>query len=474
MTTRGVHWHEGMFLWPQQLQAAERFYLSQLERQHRWDVHHNWGLRLLVWDEAALVNHRFAVKELLARMKDGTPIAVPDDGPLSPLDVTEALTRGETTVYLALPKIQPHQPNVGERQAKPTGDEPERRYFLETQDLEDENTGTDAVPIPVRFYNAKLLTSSQDLSGYETIPIARLTKAAAETPPKLDETYIPPILSCDAWKPLYAGILQALYDRLGRKMDLISKQIASRNISFDTHNAGDGLLLSQLHSLNRAYAALASLVFAEGVHPLEGYTELCRIAGQLAVFSGEKRAPTLPQYDHDDLGGCFYRVKQYIDSIDISEPSYEERPFVGKGPRIQVALEPKWLEPIWQMFVGVQSDLTAEECVRVLTRQGPLDMKIGSATNVDAIYDRGSQGLEFTACQKPPRALPSAPGLVYFQINRLAQQEEWNNVQKSLSLAIRLNQFRVVGSIEGLQKITIRAGGDTRSMQFTLFTVTGE
>jgi type VI secretion system protein ImpJ len=470
-----------MFLWPQQLQAAERFYLQQAHRQHHWDVHYNWGLRRFDWDPGALANRRFVVKSLEARLRDGTPVCLPEDGVLDALDLASAFDKDDlVTVYLALPVLQVGQANVMDRNpsadAASTGTQTlDRRYRLETQELEDENTGSDAQPIPVRFLNVKLLTSSQDLSGYEILPLARIQRPAkADAVPQLDDTFIPPVLACDAWKPLHADLLQTIYDRLGHKMDLLGRQVSSRSISFDTNNPGDNLLLGQLHALNRIYGVLHSIIFAEGIHPLEAYVELCRSAGQLAIFSDTRRAPTLPRYDHDDLGGCFYRVKQYIDSIEITEPSYEERPFIGKGLRIEVMLEPKWLEPVWDIFVGVKSELTAEETVRLLARRGPLDMKIGSTARVDEIYDRGAQGLEFTPTPRPPRALPTAPGLVYFQVNRDSQQAEWADVQKTLALALRLNQFRVVGNIDGQRQIPVRAGGDTKTLEFTLFLVPHE
>jgi type VI secretion system protein ImpJ len=208
------------------------------------------------------------------------------------------------------------------------------------------------------------------------------------------------------------------------------------------------------------------------------YTELCRLVGQLAIFGDTRRPPELPRYDHDDLGGCFYRVKQYIDLLlsILVEPEYKERPFIGTGLRMQVALEPAWLETAWQMFVGVQSPLAGEECIRLLTRPGHqgLDMKIGSGERVDEIFRLGESGLKFAHSPRPPRALPQVPGLVYFQVNRESQQEEWQNVQRSLTLAIRLNEARVVGNIQGQRVLTIRTGasagaGPTAPLQFTLF-----
>jgi type VI secretion system protein ImpJ len=326
----------------------------------------------------------------------------------------------------------------------------------------------------VRLPNVKLLLSTRDVTGFEVLPIARVYRlAAADALPRLDESYIPPLLACDAWPPLATGILQVTYDRLGKKIEQLARQMVSRGISFDTRNPGDAVLVGQLQELNRAYATLEVLAFAEGIHPLRAYLELCRLVGQLAVFHPSRKAPPLPRYDHDDLGGCFYRVKQYLEDIPVEEPSYEERPFVGADLRMQVALEPKWLEPSWQMYVGVLSTLKPEECVKLLTKSGQLDMKVGSAARVDEIFQRGLRGLQFTPCTKPPRDLPSQPGLVYFQMNREAQQEEWQNVQSSLTLAIRLNRERIAGSIQGQQVLTIKHGTVTATMQFTLFLVPG-
>ena len=64
MTVRSVHWHEGMFLWPQQMQQAERFYAHQVHLSGRWDTHYSWGVRGLELDSDALSNARFQVRSL--------------------------------------------------------------------------------------------------------------------------------------------------------------------------------------------------------------------------------------------------------------------------------------------------------------------------------------------------------------------------------------------------------------------------
>jgi type VI secretion system protein ImpJ len=274
---------------------------------------------------------------------------------------------------------------------------------------------------------------------------------------------------------LAIGVLQTVFDRIGKKLELLSSQVSSRGIGFGSQAAGDTLILSQMSVLNESYALLSILAFAKGIHPLTAYIELCRTVGQLAVFGDSRRTPELPRYDHDDLGGCFYRVKNYLDAMldKIVEPDYKERFFEGAGLRMQVTLEPAWLIASNQMYIAVRSPLSADDCVRLL-KPGGLDMKIGSSERVDKIFQFGQAGLTFAYCAVPPRALPGGSGIVYFQINRDAQKDEWDHVQKSLTLAIRLNERGIVGNIEGQRILTVRMGAQTTPLQFTLYVVRSE
>ena len=360
-------------------------------------------------------------------------------------------------LFLGVPVFQPKRANVAA-----DGVAEGMRYGVETIPVSDENTGQDEQALEVRRLNVRILLSTDDMTGYETIPIARIEKSQqAEAVPQLDLSYFPPVVACDGWSPLQNEILQAVYDRIGKKIELLASQVVTRGITFDSQAQGDPLIFAQLRELNEAYAMLGVLCFAQGVHPLTAYLELCRVVGQLSVFGATRRPPELPRYDHDDLGGCFYTVKKHIDALlnIVVEPTYKERAFIGAALRMQVSLEPSWLESIWQMLLGVQTPLSSEECNKLLTKPGQLDMKIGSSDRVDDIFRLGQAGLKFAYNPRPPRALPSLPGLSYFQVSRESQAEEWQNVQKSLTLAIRLNENRIAGNIQGQRILTIKTGG---------------
>lgn len=468
MANTEVHWHEGMFLRQHHFLTERRQWAHVLQRNVKWDLHHNWGLRSIQLNTEALANFRFVIMSLKARLRDGTVIEVPEDGKLPELDLRPAFAgRRHVTAYLAVPVLRSGRANVAS-----DGVADDARFFLVTQDLEDENSGLNPQPITVRMLNLKLLLSTQDLTGYEVLPIARIEKSErAEATPELDKNYFPPLLACDAWPDLGVGILQSIYDRLGRKLEKLAGQVVSRRLSIESQGRGDAIIFAQLRELNEAYALLTNLSFVEGIHPLPAYMELCRLVGQMAIFNAEvRRPPALPRYNHDDLAGCFYRVKKYLDDLlsIVPEPDYIERPFVGTGLRMQVELERAWLEPSAQMFIGVQSTLTPDECVRLL-RPGALDMKIGSSERVETIYRMGDYGLAFAHSQSPPQALPRAEGLTYFQVARDAQEVEWQYVERSLALAIRLNEDLIIGSIDRQQVLSLRFGNTETTMQFTLY-----
>ena len=461
-----------MFLRPHHFQAADRYAQHLTQRHEQWGMHYGWGLRELAIEPDALANHRFVVRTLRARLPDGSAVAVPEDGLLPALDLKTALEAGPSvTVFLALPVV-----NLGKANVPAEGSDEAPRYLLQTQELEDENTGVNPQKIQVRALNLRLLTSQQDHAGFEVLPIARLEKSPGpEGGPELDLSYIPPVLACDAWKPLQADVLQSVCDRIGKKIDALADQVQARGVTFDSNVQGDPQLFAQLRTLNEAYPGLRTLAFAHGVHPLDAYVRLCDLLGKLAIYDDARRPPELPLYDHDDLGGCFYAAKRHIDALlsRAIEPEYQERAFLGAGLRMQVSLEPAWMEAGTQLFVGVRSSASPEECVRLLTEPGQLDVKVGSSDRVDAIYRMGQAGLRFSHAPSPPRVLPAFPDLTYFQVSRSAPVAEWQNVQRSLTLALRLNEHLIVGNIQGQRVLKIRNGGQTTTMQFTLYVVPG-
>jgi type VI secretion system protein ImpJ len=456
-----------MFLRQHHFLTEHRQILRLTQLDEKWTLHHNWGLRSIGLNTDALANFRFSVTSLEARLRDGTLIEVPKDGTLSELDLKPALeSNRKVTVHLAVPVLKSSQSNVSD-----DGPIPGTRYYVIDRQVEDENLGVNPQPIPIRRLNLRLMLSTESLAGYETVPIARIEKSErAEATPQLDATYFPPVLACDAWRDLGVGILQAVYDRIGRKIEKLAGQAVSRGLSLDSTTPGDALIFAQLRELNEAYAVLTNIAFMEGIHPLAAYQELCRLVGQLAIFKLEmRRTPPIPRYNHDDLGGCFYQLKNYLDDLlsILPEPDYKELPFVGDGLQLKVELQRAWLDQNAELFIGVRSPLEPDRCVALM---GEIDMKVGSSDRIEKIYALGDIGLKLWHVPGPrlPQALPREQGLTYFQINREQQQTEWQHAERSLTLAIRFNETKIVGNIDRQEVVNLRLATDMR-FRFSLF-----
>jgi type VI secretion system protein ImpJ len=453
-----------MFLRAQHFQTAERHVVHAAFRRQAWASHFSWGVRELGIDADALANNKLVVRALKACFRDGTMVAVPEDGTLTALDLRAAFQRAPNpTVYLAVPALDLSKPNATPREGGG-----QVRYLTDAQVVTDENTGAGAELIQLRSVNFRLLLSTDDHAGYDVLPLARLSQSGQKAGgPEVDPTYYPPLLATDGWPP-FARLVESVYDLVGRKTDRLATQLEARagrgGSSEWSANAA-----AQLRVLNEAVAVLGVLGFTPGVPPLVTYTELCRILGQLAYFGPARTVPELPRYDHEDLGPRVLRVKSLLDALLglIIEPEYKERRFVGVGLHLQTGLDPGWVGKEWRLYVGVQGSLSEPELQTVLADGSRFGLKAGSGQRVDELYRLGFPGLTLTLAPRPDH-LPPVPGEVLLAVEQDGGRE-WEYVRASNTLGLRFNENLVVGALNNERVVTLRLGANPVTLTFTLY-----
>jgi type VI secretion system protein ImpJ len=460
-----------MFLAPQHYQQAERYHARQLERNVQWNHHYSWGHQCVRIDPDALANHRFVIRQLRSRFPDGTTIAVPEDITLPVLDLQADLQKNSAVrIYLAIPRWQANGTNTTDQV-----DELSARYLVANIETTDENGGGEGRTIQVRTPNVRLVTGSENHAGFDLLPVAQVRRSDRATAvPEIDPTYIPPILACDCWAPLHAGVLERLTDRLGKKAGVLAAQASNRGIDFDCRGPGERLLLEQLRTVGQAVTLLTVDVSAVGVHPLVVYRELARLAGQLSVFSTGLTLPEIPPYDHDNLGTCFNTVRAIIEQqLDaVVEPQYEQRWFTADGTTVRVDLDSAWLDAGYQVLVGVQSSLADDDVENIL--RGGRNLKLGAAARVEDLYLQGAAGVTLRRVDHPPRALPLDKGTTYFAIDRTSSLDEWRQVERSLNLAARLSEELVVDVLPDRKTVVIDAHGKSATLALSVVAVRNE
>ena len=469
-----VHWSEGLFLRPHHFQASDRHWMEAANTSHQWGNHYHYGIRALELSPEAIANSQLQIDVCHARMKDGTIITLDAGQTPGRVDLKQAFADEDSVlVYLAVPKLKMGRGNVAA--AGTSADEARNRRFVEVKEpMQDESRGGGDQEIPLRALNVKLLLSSDDLEGHELLPIVRINRAGQkEAAPQIDTSYIPPLLAIDTWGPLGRDIVRAIYDIIGKKMEVVAQQVVSRGITLVSQEPGDLERLLMLTKLNEAYAFLGVLAFAQGVHPFSAYSELCRVVGQLSIFDQTRRPPEIPQYDHDDLGRIFYYIKEQIERLlgHIRDYQYEQRFFVGEGNGMRVNFESEWLGDNWQWFVGAQAVGLGQKEILALLSPGRLDWKLGSAMQVDAMFRHGAEGVLLTPLAQAPRALPHSKDWVYFEVTR--GNAAWKNVLDTETLAMRLRNDQIDNrdNLQGERKLVISVGTKKIPMQFALFAV---
>ena len=464
MPYRQVHWHEGMFLRPQHMQAADRHWRECMNDSEEWFHPFAWGLRSVEIDRDEVRGGFFTLRGCEARFRDGTKVSIPDDGAIDPVELKTALTgAGVVTVYLAVPAIQPGRANVAETR---TVDGP--RYFLDHVKFCDENTGEADEPIAVAQVQARLLLSGQDATGYAILPLARVMRSGQSgAPAQIDDAYVPPLLAIGAWAPIEDAV-ESLARKLSVKVDELAEQTADREISFDSKVPGDAGRMLELAVLNGALAKFGISgvrLRPDSAGRVSGAVRVGRSARDL--LGSATAAPVAAVRPRGHRGLLFHGAR--VDSArsrDHRPAGLRKALFRAARRRPSCRTRACLARRGRSLYLGVETELTDDECMQLLRS---LDMKLGSSARVEQIFVSARRGLRLVRVAHPPRPLPPGPGNVYYQIER--DPVYWRDVTESGSLAAWMNLADVVFKGDRVLKVVPSWGTKPTHLQFALYVV---
>ena len=470
MRNPAVHWSEGIFLRPHHFQAAQRHWSEQLATSIAWSNPYSYGLHHCELSREALANYHVQISGLQCQLRDGTLFSLADGQELDRRDIKSAFeSQSVVTIYLAISKLVLGQANV----AVPE-DGKRVRYMTKVLPIQDESRGGNDQEVDLLELDGRLMFSTEDLHGYETLPLARIRRSSAEeATPEIDDDYFPPVLDINAWSPLSLDTVRAVFDVIGEKIEVLGGRVRDRGVTLASPDPGDLDDLLMLKTLNEAQAAAHCLTFAQGVHPFVAYRELCRIVGSLSIFDAQRTVDEIPPYDHDDLARIFKWVKLRIEQLLGSRKKlqYEQRFFVGNERGLQVTIDPQWLHTGWDWYVGVNGQNIPDLAVRQLLEPGKLDWKMGSSGQVDVIFKHGVPGLKHVELMTAPRALPSHQGWCYYEIVR--DDNAWKDVLATQSLALRFRTELIgnLAELPGQRNLEVILPDKRAVLQFALFAV---
>jgi type VI secretion system protein ImpJ len=427
-----VVWTRGMFLNPQQFQAQDRFLESTLNFRFNASNFSNWGVTELAIDADAVENGKFRVIQASGIMPDGEPFEMPDaDDIPAERSIKEHFppTRNSVDVFLAIPEARAR--NVDIANAGQSNGMSATRYVAETLMVNDENTGDEQKPVQVARRTFRLLFEDEYRDGFSYLRIARITRSAAGAMAP-DSQFVAPCLNLSSSSCL-EKILRGQIEKLIAKSTVLSGQVRQRGKNRAEYLPSDTEVFWQLHTVNSFIPELKHIWKVRKGHPEQAYVAMLRLAGALSTFSLESRPENLPDYDHDDLGGCFTLLDANIrELLDI----------IHRSNLVTLPLDPRdrllWGAAVpeeeyfkdSQFYLAVAAKMGMDDVIRRV----PQLIKVSSQDDIHRLVKNALPGITLRHVPAPPNAIHARLETQYFSLNQAGPL--WDAIRLSRQIAV--------------------------------------
>jgi type VI secretion system protein ImpJ len=433
MKRRRVIWSQGAFLTPQHFQCQDDHVEEELQFRFRTSNFANWGLAAFQVDEARLANGFFALRYCAGVLPDGLAFEMPEQDDLPEGRAMQehfAPTQPSLDVYLAVPEIRPQGRNFNiDPDAR--ANTASTRYISETVPVTDANEGSDEQPLQLARKTFRLIFAGEPLEGFTAMRIAQVVRNETGAY-ELNRRFIPPLLdiaACDELLMLTRRQIEILSGKAG--MLAARRRQKTREIAdfttFEVANFG------LLHTANSYLPDLTHIWKVRRGHPDVLFRVMLRLAGALATFSTSAQALDLPEYDHNNLGLCFYELDERIRGLldTVLPAKCVPIPLERKGKLIWSGRisDERCLQDAY-LFLSVNAPLPVEE----LLGKFPKLARVSCPDEIDRLIQKSLPGISLRHTPSPPSAIPVNLDNQYFGLNQHGPL--WEGVLKSRTISV--------------------------------------
>ena len=424
-----VAWSEGMFLRPQHFQQQDRYHSYVQRRLLQASGSHQWGVVDLCIDDDLLGLGRFALTDFEGIFNDGTHIKMPSQATLpSPLLIPPGTIDCNIVLALAIDK------STGLNIISSDDDGVIARYLNVYKDVID--TSLESLPvesIAMAKLSAELKLANQDLTGYVTVPIARVINVSDAGDIKLDKKFIAPCLSIGSASHL-VDYLNEVTGMVGQRAEAIAARLTKGQGQGQASTVADYMMLQ---FLNRIEPLLMHHIQQRTLHPERLFELFISISGELSTFYSEtKRAAKMPVYQHDHLAATFGSSMSLLTQTlsVVVDHTAVALVLTQKKFGIYVAqLADKSLLENSILVLAVKANMAVQD----ITKNLPGQIKIGPVEMIRDLVNVQLPGISVTALPVAPRQIPYHAGSFYFQLD--SSSEYWHKLKNSGGIAIHLS-----------------------------------
>ena len=339
-----VQWHEGMLLSPHHFQQTDNHV------QHLFSLvggAFHYGVFDITMDTASLASGVIRVLTARGIFQDGLYFEFDalKDHPLEKKLSDFLETHNDPVkIYLAI-----HVRRTGENLVSGTD---ARYYSAEIQNINDENSGSNPINIPILKPKLQLLLENELDARYVSFPIFEAQKSVDGGVRATN--FIPPFITIDE----HSKISEKARD-VAQMIRNKASYFADRRDNFE-HNENDEAY-SNLRCLIQALLPLETLVRINGIHPFDLYKCMLETVAKVIATNPTQLIPRLPTYDHNDLFATFYKVSEYVKKIiDGLKQKYQIIRFEKNDSMFTISLRKEWMKH-GEIAIGVQRAFSSSD-----------------------------------------------------------------------------------------------------------------
>lgn len=421
-----IAWTEGMFLRPQHMQQQERYLQFQQSTVNTKVNPLTWGVFTLEIDNSLLSLGQFRLNSIECLFQDNTLAALPEQNPL-PEAISIAPGTLDQLIYLVLPVNKSTGLNISNGEGSQI-----TRYQYHDHNIIDTSIGSDATEVlQIGKLHCQFKLQNEDRAGYVAIAIARVIEVSDEGVITLDKKFIPPCLSIENIQGL-VKVTREIKGMINQRADAIAARLTQAQSS--SSSISDFLMLQLLNKYQPLFEHYNNV---SGIHPEMLYRTIISFSGELATFSAaDKRVPSFPKYQHDNLGTIFSNVMVNITQSlsSVLEQTAVELPLEQSKYGIYFTpIHDKQSLDNADFIIAVKASLPNEEVRKRL----PAQIKIGSVESIRDLVNNQLPGIGIIALPVAPRQVPYHSGYHYFQLDK--QNSHWLKLQASGGIALHLS-----------------------------------
>ncbi|WP_310621188.1 type VI secretion system baseplate subunit TssK [Flexibacterium corallicola] len=399
-----IVWTEGMFIAPQHFQHSDKSIRAYVDAVSQLDLRgSDYGVSSLELNDNALQIGKISIRKAAGVFPDRLYFELIQE---LTLDVPEGTV--DEIVYLAVPLAV-----YGACEFGPSSGQ--HRYATSPQELRDlRDTDNEAVETEVAAVGVTLKLGTSDLSGFATIPVARILEKSAQGRVILDRSYIPRALSIEA-----SSVLMERLDEILSLAGVRATNAASR-IESQLRTHSESSLFSErmeLQILNSSLLALQNLLANTKLSAREFYNEAGGLLVKLEAMQARTTDPSLV-YDPTNMGGSFegvfgkLRAALTLEHTSKVETLGWNRELFEKRRLLRVVVPTRLLGGNYRPVLA----LSGPDGAAHLSEIGSLACKLAGLSSMPELVSHGLPGVELAPLATPPAELRNRSDAAFFSI----------------------------------------------------------